>query len=66
MSAGATTTATNVRNAPRPANTHERICFITDLLAGENTALIMGSWQLFNKNLGQREERANDLSGQAY
>jgi hypothetical protein len=31
-----------------------------DLLAGEITAVIMGSWQLFNKNLEQREGRAND------
>jgi len=28
--------------------------------AGEITAVILGSWQLFNKNLEQREGRAND------
>ncbi|MDP2601830.1 MAG: hypothetical protein Q8S00_04460 [Deltaproteobacteria bacterium] len=30
---------------------------------GEITAVILGSWQLFNKNLEQCEGRANDIFG---
>jgi hypothetical protein len=31
--------------------------------AGEITAVILGSWRLFNEELEQREGRANDIFG---
>src|SRR3990170_2147054 len=60
---GASATTTRVSNGARPANSHERIRFIMDLLqkkkpdnAGEITAVIMGSRRLFNKNIAQAKQ----------